>query len=133
MVADQSVSRLHAEPFLGRANGRAFEAIQRLLQGPGKSALISSSLLSNSEAGALGLPPSVIPSVQDLVRPLVDVLSRGGKGWRGYALAICCEMVGGDFDELQDWLAFSEILHAGSLIVDDVEDGARLRRGAPAC
>ena len=34
---------------------------------------------------------------------------------------------------LQDWLAFSEILHAGSLIVDDVEDGARLRRGGPAC
>ena len=42
-------------------------------------------------------------------------------------------MVGGDFDQLQDWLAFSEILHAGSLIVDDVEDGARLRRGGPAC
>ena len=114
MVADQSVSRLHAEPFLGRANGRTFEAIQRLLHGSGKSVPISSSLLSNSEAGALGLPPSVIPSVQDLARPLVDVLSRGGKGWRGYALAICCEMVGGDFDPLQDWLAFSEILHAGA-------------------
>ena len=133
MVADQSVSRLHAETFLGEANGRTFEAIQRLLQGAGKSALISSSLLSHAEAGALGLPPSVIPSVQDLARPLADVLSRGGKGWRGYALAVCCEMVGGDFDQLQDWLAFSEILHAGSLIVDDVEDGARLRRGGPAC
>ncbi|MGA7994689.1 MAG: polyprenyl synthetase family protein, partial [Bradyrhizobium sp.] len=133
MVADQSVSRLHAETFLDRGNGRTFEAIQRLLQGSGKSALISSSLLSNTEASALGLPPSVIPSVQDLARPLVDVLSRGGKGWRGYALAICCEIVGGDFDRLQDWLAFSEILHAGSLIVDDVEDGARLRRGGPAC
>ena len=133
MVAEQSVSRLYAETFLGEANGRTFEAIQRLLQGPGKCALIASSLLSHAEAGALGLPPSVIPSVQDLARPLVDVLSRGGKGWRGYALAICCEMVGGDFDQLQDWLAFSEILHAGSLIVDDVEDGARLRRGGPAC
>ena len=133
MVVEQSVSRLHSETSLGEANGRTFEAIQRLLQGPGKCALISSSLLSHAEAGALGLPPSVIPSVQDLAKPLVDVLSRGGKGWRGYALAICCEMVGGDFDQLQDWLAFSEILHAGSLIVDDVEDGARLRRGGPAC
>lgn len=132
MVAE-SVSRLHAETFLGRANGQTFEAIQRLLEEGGKRALISCSLLSHTEACALGLPPSVIPSVQDLARPLIDVLSRGGKGWRGYALAICCEMVGGDFDELQDWLAFSEILHAGSLIVDDVEDGARLRRGGPAC
>jgi len=25
--------------------------------------------------------------------------------------------VGGDFDRLEDWLAFSEILHAASLIV----------------
>jgi hypothetical protein len=35
------------------------------------------------------LPPesrhrsTVIPSVQDLAQPLVDVLSRGGKGWHG--------------------------------------------------
>lgn len=133
MVADERVSRLHAEAFLSRANGKTFEAIQRLLEGTGKRPLIASSLLSNTEAGALGLPQSVISSVQDLARPLVDVLSRGGKGWRGYAMAICCEMVGGDFDRLQDWLAFSEILHAGSLIVDDVEDGARLRRGGPTC
>ena len=50
--------------------------------------LISSSLLSHTEAGALGVPPSVISSVQDLARPLADVLNRGGKGWRGYALAV---------------------------------------------
>lgn len=133
MVVDVSKPRLHAETFLSRANGKTFEAIQRLLKGTEKRPLISSSLLSNTEAGALGLSQSVISSVQDLARPLVDVLNRGGKGWRGYALAICCEMVGGNFDQLEDWLAFSEILHAGSLIVDDVEDGARLRRGGPAC
>ena len=92
MVADERVSRLHAEAFLGRANGKTFEAIQRLLEGTGKRPLISSSLLSTTEAGALGLPQSVISSVQDLARPLVDVLSRGGKGWRGYrkkAAGIC--------------------------------------------
>ena len=133
MSADERKSRAHAETFLSRANGKTFEAIQRLVGGTGKRPSISSSLLSNTEAGALGLSPSVLSSVQDLARPLVDVLNRGGKGWRGYALAICCEMVGGNFDQLEDWLAFSEILHAGSLIVDDVEDGARLRRGGPAC
>src|SRR4051812_13198517 len=133
MIVDVSKARLDAETFLSRANGKTFEAIQRLLEGTEKPLSISSSLLSNTEAGALGLSKSVISSVQELARPLADVLNRGGKGWRGYALAICCEMVGGNFDQLEDWLAFSEILHAGSLIVDDVEDGARLRRGAPAC
>lgn len=121
------------ETFLSRANGKTFEAVRRLLDGTGQRPCISSSLLSETEASALGVPPSVMSSVQDLSRPLVDVLNRGGKGWRGYALAICCEIVGGDFERLQDWLAFSEILHAGSLIVDDVEDGAKLRRGGPAC
>jgi hypothetical protein len=133
MVADQRKPRLHAETFLRRANGKTFDAIQRLLVGTEKRPFISSSLLSETETGALGLPQSVIPSVQDLAQPLVDVLNRGGKGWRGYALAICCEIVGGNFDQLEDWLAFSEILHAGSLIVDDVEAGAKLRRGGPAC
>ena len=121
------------ETFLSRANGKTFEAVRRLLEGTERRPSISSSLLSDTEARALGVPPSVIASVQDLARPLVDVLNRGGKGWRGYALAICCEIVGGSFDRLEDWLAFSEILHAGSLIVDDVEDGANFRRGGPAC
>ena len=133
MVVDVSRPRLDAGNFLARANGKTLEAIRRLLEGSGNRALISSSLLSNAEADELDLSQSVMSSVQDLASPLVDVLNRGGKGWRGYALAICCEMVGGNFDQLEDWLAFSEILHAGSLIVDDVEDGARLRRGGPAC
>ena len=133
MVANQRKPEPHPETFLSRANGKTFEAVRRLLEGTGQRPSISSSLLSHTEAGALGVPPSVIASVQDLARPLAEVLNRGGKGWRGYALAICCEIVGGHFDQLEDWLAFSEILHAGSLIVDDVEDGARLRRGGPAC
>jgi geranylgeranyl pyrophosphate synthase len=49
----------------------------------GRRPCISSSLLSHTEASALGIPASVISSVQDLSRPLVDVLNRGGKGWRG--------------------------------------------------
>jgi geranylgeranyl pyrophosphate synthase len=133
MVAIERKPEPLRETFLGRANGRTFEAVRRLLDGAGQGPCISSSLLSDTETSALGVPPSVMPSVQDLSRPLVDVLNRGGKGWRGYALAICCEIVGGNVDRIEDWLAFSEILHAGSLIVDDVEDGARLRRGGPAC
>lgn len=125
MVAIERKPEPPPETFLSRANGKTFEAVRRLLDRSGQRPCFSSSLLSDTEASALGVPPSVISSVQDLSRPLVDVLNRGGKGWRGYALAICCEIVGGDFERLEDWLAFSEILHAGSLIVDDVEDGAK--------
>src|ERR1700738_4477583 len=74
MVADQRNPRLHAETFLRRANGKTSDAIQRLLVGTEKRPFISSSLLSETETGALGLPQSVIPSVQDLAQPLVDVL-----------------------------------------------------------
>lgn len=88
MVANQRKPEPHPETFLSRANGKTFEAVRRLLGGTGQRPSISSSLLSHTEAGALGVPPSVISSVQDLARPLADVLNRGGKGWRGYALAV---------------------------------------------
>jgi geranylgeranyl pyrophosphate synthase len=75
----------------------------------------------------------MLDAVDQLSRPITDILRRGGKGWRGYTLAICCRMVGGDFSQHEDWLAFAELLHVGSLIVDDVEDNSVLRRGGPAC
>jgi hypothetical protein len=80
MVANQRKPEPHPETFLSRANGKTFEAVRRLLDGAGQRPSISSSLLSHTEAGALGVPPSVIASVQDLARPLADVLNRGGKG-----------------------------------------------------
>src|SRR6185503_16205713 len=31
------------------------------------------------------------------------------------------------------WLALPELLHVGSLIIDDVQDDSDVRRGGPAC
>jgi len=42
-------------------------------------------------------------------------------------------VVGGDSRRFLHWLALPEILHVGSLIVDDVEDESTIRRGEPAC
>lgn len=67
------------------------------------------------------------------VRPVREITDRGGKGWRSYAALACCDVVGGDSREFVHWLAMPELMHVGSLIVDDVQDKSTVRRGGPAC
>lgn len=64
-----------------------------------------------------------------LVRPLREIIDRGGKAWRSYAALACIDVVGGDSRKFLHWLAIPEVLHVGSLVVDDVEDRSELRRG----
>jgi geranylgeranyl pyrophosphate synthase/predicted secreted hydrolase len=68
-----------------------------------------------------------------LVQPIRDIADRGGKGWRSYAALACIDVVGGDSRKFLHWLVMPEIVHVGSLIVDDVEDTSSVRRGGPAC
>jgi len=68
-----------------------------------------------------------------LIAPIREIADRGGKGWRSYAALACIDVVGGDSRRFLHWLVMPEIVHVGSLIVDDVEDASALRRGAPAC
>ncbi len=63
--------------------------------------------------------------------PVREIAKRGGKAWRSYAALACCDAVGGDSRRATRWLGLLEILHTGSLIVDDVEDRSTVRRGAP--
>jgi geranylgeranyl pyrophosphate synthase/predicted secreted hydrolase len=67
-----------------------------------------------------------------LIQPIREITDRGGKGWRSYAAITCCDIVGGDSREFVRWLALPEMMHVGSLIVDDVQDRSAVRRGAPA-
>lgn len=89
--------------------------------------------------GAGGAPVSSNPDVDPdrlarcLVQPIRDVADRGGKGWRSYAALACIDVVGGDSRKFLHWLVMPEIVHVGSLIVDDVEDESTLRRGGAAC
>jgi geranylgeranyl pyrophosphate synthase/predicted secreted hydrolase len=68
-----------------------------------------------------------------LVAPIRAIVDRGGKGWRSYAALACIDVVGGNSQRFLNWLAIPEMLHVGSLIVDDVEDGSSVRRGGPSC
>lgn len=67
-----------------------------------------------------------------LIAPIRTIVDRGGKAWRSYVALACCDVVGGDSQPYLDWLAMPELMHVGSLIVDDVEDRSVVRRGGPA-
>ena len=66
-----------------------------------------------------------------LIDPIRDITDRGGKSWRSYAALACCDVVQGDSRKFVRWLAMPELMHVGSLIVDDVQDRSTLRRGGP--
>ena len=67
-----------------------------------------------------------------LADPIWDLLDRGGKRWRAVLFLLFVEAFGEDPEAYLEYACIPEIIHNGTIIVDDVEDGARLRRGEPA-
>jgi len=67
-----------------------------------------------------------------LADPIWDLLDRGGKRWRAILFLILVDALGEDPDEFLQYACIPEILHNGTIIVDDVEDEAEMRRGEPA-
>jgi len=65
------------------------------------------------------------------IHPIREIVDRGGKGWRSYAAITCADIVGGNSRHFVKWIALPELMHVGSLIVDDVEDKSVTRRGGP--
>lgn len=70
--------------------------------------------------------------IDKLIRPIREITDRSGKSWRSYATIACCDAVGGNSQIAIDWLALPELMHVGSLMVDDVQDKSTVRRGGPA-
>jgi geranylgeranyl pyrophosphate synthase/predicted secreted hydrolase len=70
--------------------------------------------------------------IDKLIKPIREITDRGGKSWRSYATIACCDAVGGDSQVAIDWLALPELMHVGSLMVDDVQDKSVVRRGGPS-
>jgi geranylgeranyl pyrophosphate synthase len=97
-------------------------------------ALLERSFAASSGAGAggaHGLPAALWERA--LLGPLRDFLSRPGKELRARLCELGFTLGGGAAHALPVELPLLiEILHAGSLIVDDIEDGSEQRRGRPA-
>ncbi|HEY4178798.1 MAG TPA: polyprenyl synthetase family protein [Kofleriaceae bacterium] len=69
-----------------------------------------------------------------VVEPIREILDRKGKAWRSYAAVMCYYATRGERqrDVVDLLLALAEIIHVGSLIVDDVQDASPTRRGGPS-
>lgn len=66
-----------------------------------------------------------------LAEPVWDLLDRGGKRWRPFLFLTTCEALGGKPEKFLDFVVLIELIHEGSLVVDDIEDSSELRRGKP--
>jgi geranylgeranyl pyrophosphate synthase/predicted secreted hydrolase len=65
-----------------------------------------------------------------LSQPLWDLLRRDGKRWRAVFSFLLLEALGGDPHPVSDVIfILPELLHNASLIIDDIQDDAFLRRG----
>jgi len=65
-----------------------------------------------------------------LFEPALDVLSKPGKEFRSRILECAWELAGGRRgDQPQELSYLVELLHMGSLVIDDIEDDSELRRG----
>jgi geranylgeranyl pyrophosphate synthase len=69
-----------------------------------------------------------------VVAPIREILDRKGKAWRSYAAVMCYYAMRGERqnDVVALLMALAEIIHVGSLIVDDVQDASPTRRGGPS-
>ena len=64
--------------------------------------------------------------------PVWELLDRGGKRWRAVVFLLLVRGFGEDHEPYLPYATIPEILHTGTIIVDDVEDGATIRRGERA-
>ncbi len=64
----------------------------------------------------------------ELNKPVWEFLDRGGKRWRPALMISSCKAVGGKEQTAIPFSPLPELIHNGTIIVDDVEDSAELRR-----
>ena len=73
------------------------------------------------------------PSAQaSIINPVWDFLSRGGKRWRPALMLLACESSGGNPRDALPFTVLPELIHNGTIMVDDIEDNSTLRRGRPS-
>lgn len=63
--------------------------------------------------------------------PVWDFMSRGGKRWRPTFFLLLYEALGGNPKDVMELIVIPELMHNGSIIIDDIQDGSDLRRGKP--
>jgi geranylgeranyl pyrophosphate synthase len=67
-----------------------------------------------------------------IANPIWEFLDRGGKRWRPVLFLLICEALGKNAEDLLDFAIIPEVVHNGTLIIDDIEDSSEFRRGKPS-
>lgn len=63
--------------------------------------------------------------------PIWEFLDRGGKRWRPCLFLLVCDALGERSEDFADFAVIPEIVHNGTLMIDDIEDTSECRRGKP--
>lgn len=67
-----------------------------------------------------------------IIKPVWELVGRGGKRLRPIFMYLIYKAVGGTDEELiENLMMIPELIHNGTLIIDDIEDESLLRRGKP--
>ena len=71
------------------------------------------------------------PLNKAIADPVWDMLDRGGKRWRPALFLLICEALGKKTDYCVEFSIIPEVIHNGTLVIDDIEDSSEVRRGKP--
>jgi len=81
-------------------------------------------------------PPRYAYNVETLNKtisdPIWEFLDRGGKRWRPSLFLLVCEVLGQNPKKFVDFAIIPEVIHNGTLMIDDIEDASEYRRGKPS-
>jgi geranylgeranyl pyrophosphate synthase len=66
-----------------------------------------------------------------IAEPIWEFLERGGKRWRPALFLLIIEALGKNPEDFVDFAIIPEVIHNGTLMVDDIEDASEFRRGKP--
>ncbi len=66
-----------------------------------------------------------------IIDPFWDFMDRGGKRWRPFLFLTLLEAFDVKNETCKELVLIPEVIHNGSLIIDDIEDGSETRRGKP--
>lgn len=74
---------------------------------------------------------NVVALNKAIANPIWEFLDRGGKRWRPALFLLVCEALGKKSADFTDFAIIPEVVHNGTLMVDDIEDSSECRRGKP--
>lgn len=119
------------DELLDEASGEILTIVHKIIPNANESEGINMLMEGGGYSYLKAIPHAVLHEA--LIQPLKDMVDRKGKSWRSHLLRLLAGLSGGNPDKYDELVAFLQILHCSSLIIDDVQDQSPLRRGGLSC